>query len=68
VSAGLQVVFAGLQVVFAGLQVKVGGSGDALVVDTGPLSPSASLAVEDADVNLTSALHKESSNKKSGLS
>ena len=50
------------------LIVVVGGSGDALVVFTGPLSPWEPRAVEDADVNLTTALHKESSNKKSGLS
>jgi hypothetical protein len=52
----------------ASLIVVGGGSGAALVVFNGPFSPCASLAVEDADVNLTSALHKESSNKKSGLS
>ena len=79
-SAGLQVVFAGLRVEGAGPHfvgagphlVGVGpivvgsGFGPALVVNSGPLSPWESLAVEDADVNLATALHKESSNKKSG--
>ena len=72
VFAGLQVVFAGLRVVFAGLRVEgagplvVGGSlrgvlvgsGANLVVLSGSLSPWEPWAVEDADVNPPSALHK----------
>ena len=60
--------FAGLHCEGVSPIVVVGGSGDTLVVNSAPLSPWEPWAVEDADVNLTSALHKESSNKKSGLS
>ena len=72
-SAGLQVVFAGLRVegddphfVGAGLRGVLVGVGAALVVYSGPLSPWEPWAVEDADVNLPIALHKASSNNKSG--
>ena len=64
----LLVRLGGPHVVSAGPLAVGSGIGAALVVYSGPLSPWEPWAVEDADVNLPPALHKASSNYKSGQS
>jgi hypothetical protein len=66
VGAGPHLVSAGPHLLSAGPLVVGSGIGAALVVYSGPLSPWEPRAVEDADVNLPIALHKASSNNKSG--